>query len=166
MVNGLQIAASFVSAVSNVILCIFVSLIANKVLRPATIPKEFIFVFWCVLISNYLNTAVLPLVINANIYGTQFVNYIKFINFMDFNSLSIFSDFTADWYAIFSPYYVNFVIIASFITPLAGLLVMTLKNCLRHWKVMRMCNNSDKENPVIQKEANAAIADIKFDYPV
>lgn len=91
------------------------------------------------MISNYLNATILPLVLNANIYGTQLSNYLKFLNFMNFDNLSIFDDFTVDWYGIISPYYVTFIIIASFISPIIGFIVMSLKNCLKQWKIMRMC---------------------------
>lgn len=70
---------------------------------------------------------------------------------MDFNNMSIFSDFSSDWYALVSPYYVNMLIIASFISPIIGLVVMSIKSCLNQWKVRRMCEAKDAEDPVIQK---------------
>ena len=149
--NVLQVAASVVSSITNVILSIFIAVISKKLLRPNTIPKEYVFIFWGVLISNYINSAILPLILNANIFGIQFISYLKFINFMDFNNISIFSDFSSDWYALVSPYYVNMLIIASFISPIIGLIVMSIKSCLNQWKVRRMCEAKDAEDPVIQK---------------
>lgn len=149
--NILQVAASVVSSVTNVILSIVIAVISKKLLRPHTIPKEYVFIFWGVLISNYINSAILPLILNANIFGVQFISYLKFINFMDFNNMSIFSDFSSDWYALVSPYYVNMLIIASFISPIIGLIVMSIKSCLNQWKVRRMCEANDAEDPVIQK---------------
>ena len=58
---------------------------------------------------------------------------------MDFSKISIFTDFTVDWYALITPYYVNMMIIASFISPVIGLVVFSLKNCMLHWKVKKMC---------------------------
>lgn len=163
--NILQVAASVVSSITNVILSIVIAVISKKLLRPNTIPKEYVFIFWGVLISNYINSAILPLILNANIFGVQFISYLKFINFMDFDKMSIFSDFSSDWYALVSPYYVNMLIIASFISPIIGLIVMSIKSCLNQWKVRRMCEAKDAEDPVIQKEANEKIASIEFDYP-
>lgn len=70
---------------------------------------------------------------------------------MDFTRMSIFSDFTSDWYALVSPYYVNMIIIASFASPIIGVIVMAIKNCLNLWKVRRMCEAKDVDEPVIQK---------------
>lgn len=162
--NGLQIAASIVSTITNTILGIVITLLAQKLLRPNTVPKEYVFIFWGVLISNYINSSILPLMLNANIFGVQFISYIKFINFMDFSSISIFSDFTVDWYALISPYYITMVIIGSFISPLIGLIIFSLKSCFNNWRIQKMCEDNDKENPIIQKEANAKLASLTFDY--
>lgn len=162
--NILQVAASIVSSITNVVLSIIIAVISEKLLRPNTIPKEYIFIFWGVLISNYINSTILPLTLNASIFGVQFVSYLKFINFMDFSRMSIFSDFTADWYALISPYYLNMMIIASFLSPLVGLLLMSLKSGFNQWRVRRMCEAGDKEDPIIQKEVNEKIATIQFDY--
>jgi hypothetical protein len=69
MTEGLQIAASVVSSITNVMLTILISVIAQRLLRPITIPKEYVFVFWGVLISNLINSCVIPLLLNANIFG-------------------------------------------------------------------------------------------------
>ncbi len=163
--NILQVAASIVSSITNVILSIVIAVISEKLLRPNTIPKEYVFIFWGVLISNYINSTILPLALNADIFGVQFISYLKFINFMDFSNMSIFSDFTSDWYALVSPYYVTMMIIASFISPIIGLIVFAIKSCLNQWKVRRMCEKNDADDPVIQKEANEKISGLQFDYP-
>ena len=108
--NTLQIAASVVSAVTNVILAIIVTVIAKYLLRPTSVVKEYSFIFWAVLISSFINTGVIPLLLSASVFGVKFYTYIKFINIIDFNNLSIFSDFSGDWYALVSPYYINFLI--------------------------------------------------------
>lgn len=149
--NILQVAASIVSSITNVVLSIIIAVISEKLLRPNTIPKEYVFIFWGVLISNYINSTILPLALNANIFGVQFISYLKFINFMDFSRMSIFSDFTIDWYALVSPYYVNMMIIAGFFSPVIGLFVFSLKNCFNQWRIRRMCENTDAEDPIIQK---------------
>lgn len=136
---------------TNVILGIIIGVVAKYLLRPNSIPKEYVFIFWGVLISNFINTGIIPLLLNSNIFGVEFVSYLKFINFMDFTQMSIFSDFTIDWYALISPYYVNFVIIGCFISPIIGLIVFSLKNCLNHWKLKSKCDSNDKENPLVQK---------------
>jgi hypothetical protein len=137
--NALQIGASVVSSITNIILGIVISVVAKYVLRPSTIPGEHIFIFWGVLISNFINSAIIPLLLNANVYGMQFVSYLKFLNFMDFNNLSIFGDFNADWYALISPYYITMIIIASFISPIIGLAVLSLQRCLKNRKIENAC---------------------------
>ncbi len=139
----LQIAASVVSSVTNVILSIIITSVSQKLLRPNTIPKEYVFIFWGVLISNYINSTILPLMLNADIFGTQFISYLKFIEFMNFDKMSIFKDFTTDWYALISPYYVTMMIIATLVSPLIGLIVFALKSCLLKWKVKKMCESQD-----------------------
>lgn len=137
--NILQIAASVVSSITNIILTILITVISGKLLRPHTIPKEYVFIFWGALISNYINSTILPLLLNANVYGMTFISYLKFINFMDMSKISIFGDFSLDWYAMISPYYVNMVIIASFVSPVIGYFVTALKACILRWKMKRMC---------------------------
>lgn len=141
--NILQVAASIISSITNVILSIIIATISEKLLRPNTIPKEYVFIFWGVLISNYINSTILPLALNANIFGIEFISYLKFINFMDFSRMSVFDDFTSDWYALISPYYVNMMIIAAFISPVVGLGVFALKSCFKQWKVRRMCESRE-----------------------
>ena len=142
--NVLQVAASVVSSITNIILTILITVISGKLLRPHTIPKEYVFIFWGVLISNYINSTILPLLLNANVYGMTFISYLKFINFMDMTKISIFGDFSLDWYAMVSPYYVNMVIIAAFVSPVIGYFVTALKSCLLKWKIRRMCEAGDK----------------------
>ena len=137
--NSLQIGASVVSAVSNVALAVLVAVIAKYILRPSSIPKEYSFVFWGVLISNFINTGIIPLLLNANVFGVQFYTYLKFIDFIDYNKLSIFSDFNSDWYALISPYYVNFMIIGLFISPLLSLIVFSFKHCFKLWRIESNC---------------------------
>ncbi len=142
--NILQVAASVVSSITNIILTILITVISGKLLRPHTIPKEYVFIFWGVLISNYINSTILPLLLNANVYGMTFISYLKFINFMDMSKISIFGDFSLDWYAMVSPYYVNMVIIAAFVSPVIGYFVTALKSCLLKCKIRRMCEAGDK----------------------
>lgn len=141
--NILQVAASVISAVTNVVLAVIIAVIAKYVLRPANIPKEYLFTFWGVLFASFINTAIIPLLLNANVFGVEFYTYIKFIDFIDFSQLSIFSDFTPDWYALVSPYYLNFLIIGCFISPFAGLLAFSLKHCFRMGRIRSACENND-----------------------
>ena len=107
--------------------------------------------FWGVLIATWVNSAIIPLLLNGNVFGTEFVSYLKFIDFIDFNNVSIFEDFDSDWYAIVSPYYTTMLIIASFISPVLGVIVFAIKSCIKHWRVSKKCENTDKEDPYIQK---------------
>lgn len=158
--NALQIGASVVSSITNVILVIFISLIAQYILRPSTLPGQHLFIFWGVLISNFINSTIIPLLLNANVYGVEFVSYLKFMNFMDFNNLSVFSDFTDDWYALISPYYITMMIIACFISPFIGLLVMSMKRCIKNMRLKSRCEERDHKNPIIQKEADKKITEL------
>lgn len=152
--NVLQVAASVVSSITNIVLAIIVTVIAKYLLRPASIPKEYVFIFWGVLISSFINTVIIPLLLNANIFGVEFYTYLQFVGFIDSNKLSIFSDFTTDWYALISPYYLTFMIIGCLVSPFISLVVFSFKNCFKLWRLKSACENNDKENPLIQKEAN------------
>ena len=77
--------------------------------------------------------------LNADIFGLQMFNYLKFIDFIDSDNLSIFDDFTTDWYALISPYYVNFMIIGCLITPLIGLVVFSFKHCFKMSRIKSKC---------------------------
>lgn len=162
--NILQVSASILSSVTNVILAIIIAVIAKYLLRPANVPKEYVFIFWGVLCSAFINTCIIPLLLSANIFGVEFYSYLKFINFIDFNKLSIFNDFTTDWYALISPYYLTFMIIGCFVSPFIGLVVFSLKNCFKLWRLRRKCEDNDKENPLIQKEANQSLLSLQFEY--
>lgn len=150
------------SAISNVVLAILIAIIAKHILRPSSTPREYSFVFWGVLLSNFVNTAVIPLLLNANIFGVEFYLYLKFINFIDYSQLSIFSDFTPDWYALIAPYYVNFIIVGCFVSPLAGLVVFALKHCFKMWRLEANCADNDQDDPLIQKEANKKVLTLEF----
>jgi len=101
-------------------------------------------VFWGVLISNFINSCIIPLLLNANIFGTEFVSYLKFINFMDFTQMAIFSDFNSNWYAFVAPYYLNIIIIASFVSPIIGLIIFALKDWFLRWRLKNICDEPDK----------------------
>jgi hypothetical protein len=137
--NALQIGASAVSAATNVVLSIIIMLVAKHLLRPQSIPGEYLFVFWGVLISNVINTGVIPLLLNASIFGVEFYTYLQFIQFIDFHQLSIFSDFTPDWYALIAPYYINFVFIGCLISPLLSLAYYAIKHAFKMWRLQRAC---------------------------
>ena len=162
--NSLQIGASIVSAVSNFILAIIITLIAKYLLRPNSVPKEYSFIFWGVLISNFFNTGIIPLLINANVFGVEFYRYLSFIKFIDYTQLSIFSDFTADWYALIAPYYINFMIIGCFIAPIGSLIAFSFKHCFKMWRIKSNCDDNDPEDPLIQKEANKKVLGLEFEY--
>lgn len=154
--NILQVVASLVSTVSNILLALLVSLIARKVLRPDTVPKEYSFIFSGIFLSNYINTTVLPLALNGNILGMESVTYLRFLNFINFAEVKIFKDFTSDWYALISPYYLNIILIV-LISPLVSLGIASIWNCFTHYRVRKACESSDKDNQITQKEANARL---------
>ena len=160
----MQSGASAVSAVTNVILIVIVGLVAQYLLKPDTKPKEFSFIFVSVFISNYINSALLPLILNGRIEGFQSIEYLKFVDFIDFDKVTIFSDFDADWYAIISPYYTFFFIVAAF-SPLIQLVVFILKRKFVIWRLKSMCESNDPKDPYIQKEANATSIMFPFDFP-
>lgn len=76
---------------------------------------------------------------------------------MDFSQMSVFDDFTVDWYAMISPYYLNMIIISSFLSPVISLIMFSFKHCLTLRKVKKLCDNEDKDEPAIQKEVDAII---------
>jgi hypothetical protein len=160
----MQVGASLVSTVSNVLLLVVVGLISRHLLKPDSKPKEYSFIFVGVLVSNYINSSILPLIMNGDIFGFQSLSYLKFIDFIDFNKVAIFKDYTTDWYAVVGPYYMNFLIIA-ITSPIVNVVTTCFSGCMLNWKVKRACENGDKENPVIQKEANKMITGMEFDLP-
>jgi len=58
---------------------------------------------------------------------------------MDFSNISIFGDFNRDWYALISPYYINMMIIAAFISPFIGLVIFAIKNSFNIWRIKSAC---------------------------
>jgi hypothetical protein len=162
--NIMQVGASLVSSISNVVLLIVVGLISRNLLKPDSKPKEYSFIFVGVLVSNYINSSILPLIMNGDIFGFQSLSYLKFMDFIDFDKVAIFKDYTTDWYAVVGPYYMNFLIIA-ITSPIVNVVITCFSGCLLNWKVKRACENGDKENPIIQKEANKIITGMEFDLP-
>lgn len=148
--NIVQIGASLLSTVTNIILIVVVSTIAGKLLKPDTKPKEYNFIFISVFISNLVNSTILPLILNADIFGFKSVSYLTFIDFINVEKVSIFKDFDKNWFAVISPYYTNFFIIAS-ISPLIEIVVYTIKRRFVLWRLRSKCENKDPENPTIQK---------------
>ena len=153
-----------VSAISNILLIVIVSLVAEYLYKPDSKPKEYSFIFTFVFLSNYINSTLLPLVINGDIDGFVSVNYLRFVSFINFDTVSIFKDFDRDWFAIISPYYTNFFIIGA-ISPLIQLVVFKIKRTVAIWLTSRKCRNDDPDHPSIQKEANESIIMFPFDYP-
>ena len=80
----------------------------------------------------------MPLLLNGNIFGFQSVSYLRWVTFIDFNRVSIFQDFDADWFAVISPYYVNIFIIAT-VQPIIQLLIYCLRRCLLNCWVSKKC---------------------------
>lgn len=154
--NIMQIGASLVSSLSNILLIVAVGLISRYVLKPDSRPKEYSFIFVGVLLSNYINASLLPLVMNGDIFGFQSLQYLTFIDFIDFGKVAIFKDYTTDWYAVVGPYYINFLIIA-IASPIINLFITCLSGAYLNWKVKKACENSDSDDPIIQKEANKMI---------
>ena len=75
---------------------------------------------------------------NGNIFGFQSLEYLKFIDFIDFSRVSVFKDYDVDWYAVVAPYYINFMIIA-IIGPIISLITYSISNCLTYRKVRKAC---------------------------
>lgn len=148
--NIVQVAASLLSTVTNIILIVVVSLIAEKLLKPDTKPREYNFVFISVFLSNLINSTILPLILNGDIFGFKSVSYLTFIDFINFEKISIFRDFDRNWFAVISPYYTNFFIIAT-ISPLIQITVYFFKRRFVLWRLRSKCSNMDPANPTIQK---------------
>lgn len=112
------------------------------------------------LISNLINTTIVPMMLNGDIFRFRSVTYLSFISFIDLNKISVFRDFDRDWYAIVSPYYINFFIISA-VSPLIQLVVTFLKRKFVDWRILKMSNDSE----YIQKEANSTVTMFPFDFP-
>lgn len=115
----------------------------------------FIFNFLAVL----LNSFVLPLLINASIFGTKPILYVSFLNFFDLTKVSLYSDFEKSWYVYIAPYYMNLIII-SILMPIIDLIkVSIMQSCKRS-------SLSGKDGKILQKEMNASIVSFEFDLPI
>ena len=97
--------------------------------------------FALVLLTNWFNTSVMPLLINGDIFSFKMVSYLSFIDFIDVAKIAIFSDFDRDWYAILGPYYITFFIILC-ILPFGSLTAFILKYCGINWWVKRKAVSS------------------------
>lgn len=98
----------------------------------------------------------MPLILNGNIEGFQSVKYLRFVKFINQDNVTIFKDFDKDWYAVISPYYTMFFVVAA-ISPVIQLVVFSLKRKFVMWRVKKMAENNDPREPSIQKEANSTI---------
>lgn len=123
--------------------------------------------FILVLLTNWFNTSVMPLLINGDIFGFKAVSYLSFIDFINIAGIAIFSDFDTNWYAIIAPYYITLFIILCLL-PFISLVVFTIKYCGIHWFTKFRCErNNDRSNtPFIQKEANSLITFVMLDFPL
>lgn len=92
------------------------------------------------------------------------MEYLKFAKFIDFNNVTVFKDFDTDWYAVISPYYTMFFLVAA-ASPLIQLFAFYIKRTFVNWRIKKMCAQEDPSNPIIQKEANATITMFPFDFP-
>ena len=110
-------------------------------MKPASKPAYFSFVFIAIFVASFLNSCLVPLILNGDIFSFKAVSYLTFISFINTGSVSIFSDFNTDWYAIISPYYMNFLIVALVATPIS-LLVFWLKDKYINWSVRRDCERN------------------------
>lgn len=126
---------------TNLILIVSIELVVEYIVKPQTKSREYLFVFVLILITNWFNVSVLPLLINGDIFSFRAVNYLSFIDFIDITTIAIFSDFDHNWYAIIAPYYITFFIILCVI-PFGSLAAFVVKFCGINWWVRRKCENN------------------------
>jgi hypothetical protein len=115
----------------------------------------FIFNFLAVL----LNSIVLPLLINASIFGTKPVLYVSFLDFFDLAKLTMYGDFQKGWYVYIGPYYINLIII-SCIMPILDIAKVALFTCIKRKRL------SGKAGQILQKEINMSTIDYEFELPI
>lgn len=156
--NALQISASVVSAITNVILSVLIVQIV-KMMKPKSKSSMYTNIFIINFIAVLLNSIVLPLLINASIFGTKPVLYISFLNFLDLTKISMYSDFQKAWYVYIAPYYINMIII-SIIMPLIDIIKTSILRCIKRSSL------EGKSGQILQKEMNESITDYEFDLPV
>lgn len=156
--NALQIVASLVSVITNVILTFLIGAIV-KFMKPKSKSTMFSNMFIFNFIAVLLNSIVLPLLINASIFGTKPVLYVSFLNFFDLAKISMYSDFEKAWYVYIGPYYINIIII-SCIMPIIDLVKVAIFACFKRWRLR------GKSGKILQKEMNMSIIDYEFDLPM
>lgn len=108
------------------------------------------------------NSALIPLLIYANIFGFQASNYVSFVtlvssgakSFLAVDKLSFYSGFTAVWYKNVSVIYVNFIVINTVLTWFFFL----VDKCTSSKESLE-----DDEGRILQKHMNEEITSYKLD---
>jgi len=128
-------------------------------MKPKSKSSMFSNIFIFNFIAVLLNSIVMPLLINASIFGTKPVLYISFLNFFNLAQLSLYSDFERAWYVYIAPYYINLIVLNG-LMPIIDLIRVALFTCIRR---RRLRNKSGK---ILQKEMNSNIIDYEFELPI
>jgi hypothetical protein len=94
-------------------------------MKPQTNSDAYVTNFVCILAAIIINSAIIPLLLNASIFGGRPVLFFTWINFQNFNLLQSYSDFLRKWYAYVGPFYLNFFLIAV-VTPWINLIKVSV----------------------------------------
>lgn len=85
----MQIAASVISSITNVILNLFVVVIVRR-MKFSTRSKASSITFMAMFLATLINSCLIPLMLNASIFGYRPDNYISFLTFIDFSKVTSF----------------------------------------------------------------------------
>lgn len=149
------------SSITNFIFGLIVDKLVNFV-RPVSKSSELLTKTTIYTIFLVINSAFVPLLIYANIFGFEPSNYISFLtiissgvkNFFAVSNLSFYPDFSQIWYKNVSVVYTNFIIVN---TGLVWLFLLIDKYSASKDSLQ------DDEGKILQKNMNKEITSFKLD---
>jgi hypothetical protein len=120
----MQISASIISSVTNILLSVLVVAIVGFT-KPETRSRASKTIFITIFLATLVNSTIIPLILNAQIFGVRPNTFLSFISFIKINQVQVFDDFSERWFAYISPYYVNMFLV-SIILPWIDLLKVSV----------------------------------------
>ena len=159
--NGLQYAVIGVSGLTNFLFGIVVDKIINFS-RPYSYSSGYMLKVGIYTVFMILNTAILPTLLFADIFGFKPAHYISFItifstklySYFGVANLSLNVDFTYTWYKDVSSIFTNYVIFDIAFTLVFFILYKIMSNCKVRLK--------NEEGMILQKKMNERITSWKL----
>ncbi len=145
--------AAVASAVTNILLTLLVKLLVPCV-RPESKSLTIRLNMLVLLAATFLNTVMIPLLLNSSIYGVVPARALSFV--FNLSKFQFYGDYTSSWYYYIGPYFMNFMVV-SLANPFIQLAVTHLLSKFHHWRARAL------EGQAIQKELNDHTAAFTLD---